>query len=168
MFAWNWKSGHVILCMKENMFYFEVIEELCRGQVEYLLVGGLSVNLHGVPRVTQDIDLIILMTRDNVLRTISVMKDLGFVPRLPVPAEDLADAGKVKDWVENKNLKAFSFYNQKEPFRVVDIVLVHPLNFEDAYCRRVVKKVKDIEISLVAVEDLIAMKKFSGRDQDLS
>ena len=150
------------------MFYFKVLEELSRRHIEYLLVGGLSVNLHGVPRVTQDIDLIISMTRDNVLKTVSVMTDLGFVPRLPVPAEDLADAAKIKDWVENKNLKAFSFYNQKEPFRVVDIVIVHPLKFEDAYRRRIVKNAKDIEISVVSVEDLITMKEFSGRDQDLS
>lgn len=46
--------------------------------------------------------------------------------------------------------------------------LVHPLNFEDAYRKRIVKKVKDVEISLVSLEDLITMKEFSGRDQDLS
>lgn len=150
------------------MFYFEVMEQLSRRQVEYLVVGGLSVNLHGVPRVTQDIDLIISMERSNVLKAVSAMHDLGFAPRLPVPPEDLADVEKVKDWVENKNLKAFSFYHKNEPFRVVDIVLVHPLNFQDAYNKRTIKKVKEVDISLVSLEDLITMKEFSARDQDLS
>lgn len=104
------------------MFYFEVMEQLSRRQVQYLLVGGLSVNLHGVPRVTQDIDLIISMEINNVLKVVSAMDDLGFAPRLPVPPSELADVEKVKDWIENKNLKAFSFYHRNEPFRVVDIV----------------------------------------------
>ncbi len=90
------------------------------------------------------------------------------MPRLPVDPEDLADAEKVQEWILNKNLKAFSFYHSKESYQVVDILLVHPLNFENAYRERIVRKVKDIEISLVSVDDLIRMKEFSGRDQDLS
>lgn len=47
------------------MFYYEVMESLYRERVEYLLVGGLSVYLYGVPRVTHDIDLIISMNPRN-------------------------------------------------------------------------------------------------------
>lgn len=41
------------------MYYFEVLGGLYKNKVRYLIVGGLAVNLSGVPRVTQDIDIII-------------------------------------------------------------------------------------------------------------
>mgnify|MGYP001589470130 FL=1 len=37
------------------MYYFEILEGLYKSKVRYLVVGGLSVNLYGVPRVTQDL-----------------------------------------------------------------------------------------------------------------
>jgi len=40
------------------MYYFEILEELYKRNVRYLLAGGLSVNLYGIPRVTQDIEML--------------------------------------------------------------------------------------------------------------
>ena len=94
------------------MYYFEILEGLYKSKVRYLVAGGLSVNLYGVPRVTQDIDIVIAMDRENVLKITSLLKELGYVPRLPVSPDDLANPDKVKDWIENKNLKAFSFYHK--------------------------------------------------------
>ena len=96
------------------------------------------------------------------------MKELGYVPRLPVNPEDLANPDKVKDWIENKNLKAFSFYHKKDNYKVIDIVLVHPLDFEKSFINRTVKRAKDIDIYLASIDDVIKMKEFSGRTQDLS
>ena len=47
------------------MYYFEILEGLYKKKVKYLVVGGLSVNLYGVPRVTQDIDIVIAMSKEN-------------------------------------------------------------------------------------------------------
>ena len=41
------------------MYYFDVLGELYRKKIRYLVVGGLAINLYGVPRVTQDIDIIV-------------------------------------------------------------------------------------------------------------
>lgn len=150
------------------MFYLEILEGLYKNEIRYLIVGGLSVNLYGVPRVTQDIDLIISMERENILKVISLLKNLDYLPRLPVIPDDMADPGKVRDWIENRNLKAFSFYHKKESYKVVDIVLDHPLDFKKAFEMRTVKHVKDIEIYLASIDDVIKMKEFSGRGQDLS
>ena len=150
------------------MYYFELLEQLFNKQVRYLIVGGLAVNLHGVPRVTQDVDLIISMDQDNILKTISILEGLGYKPRLPVDPNDLTDPEKVRDWVENRNMKAFSFFQPEEQYKVVDIVIVHPLDFEESYNNKLVKTVKDIEIYLPSLEDLIKTKESSGREQDLS
>ena len=150
------------------MYYFEILEGLYKSKVRYLIAGGLAVNLYGVPRVTQDIDIVIAMSKENVLKITSLLKELGYVPRLPVNPEDLANPDKVKDWIENKNLKAFSFYHKNENYKVIDIVLVHPLNFEKSFKNRTVKRAKDIDIYLASIDDVVKMKEFSGRSQDLS
>ena len=151
------------------MYYFEILKELFNRKIDYLIVGGLAVNLYGVPRVTQDIDIIIAFDKKNIFTLNGVFKNLGYIPRLPgVDPEELADPVVRKDWIENRNLKAFSFYHTKDTYKAVDIVLVHPLDFNKAFQHKTIKKAQGITINLVSMDDLIAMKSFSGRQQDLS
>ena len=151
------------------MYYFEILEELFNCKIEYLIVGGLAVNLYGVPRVTQDIDIIIAFDKENIFELNRVFRRLGYIPRLPgVDPEELADPVVREDWIANKNLKAFSFYHTKDVYKAVDIVLVHPLDFAKAFQNKTIKKAQGIAINLVSVDDLITMKSFSGRQQDLS
>ncbi len=150
------------------MYYFEILEALYKKKVRYLIVGGLAVNLYGVPRLTQDIDLIISTRKSNIIKINEVLKYLGYTPRLPVNPKDLTDSEKVKDWIENRNLKAFSFYHKQDNYKVIDILLVHPLHFEESFKNKTVKKVKDFEIYLASINDLIKTKEFSGRIQDAS
>ena len=150
------------------MFYFEVFNAFYQEKVQYLIVGGLAVNLHDVPRITYDIDIIISTDRDNVLKLNRTLKNLGYVPRLHVNPDNMADEKILKDWIENRNMKAFSFYHKKENHKVVDIVLVQPLDFTQAFQHRVIKKVDDIEIYVASIDDMISMKKASNRPKDLS
>ncbi len=151
------------------MYYFEILEELFNCKIEYLIVGGLAVNLYGVPRVTQDIDIIIALDKENIYELNRIFRRLGYIPRLPgIDPEELADPVVRADWIKNKNLKAFSFYHTKDVYKAVDIVLVHPLDFAKAFQKKTIKKAQGILINLVSVDDLITMKSFSGRLQDLS
>ncbi len=150
------------------MYYFDILDGLFKHKIRYLIIGGLGVNLYGVPRTTQDIDLVIAMDRENILRLVGLLTGLGYRPRLPVEAEKLADPREVKDCIENRNLKAFSFTHGTSAYKVVNIVLVHPLDFEGAFGRRTVKTVQGVEFNLASIDDLIECKKFSGRAQDLT
>jgi len=150
------------------MYYSEILREFDTNSIRYLIVGGLSVNLHGIPRVTQDIDFILSMDNDNLGKVLNILNNLGYTPQLPVFPEDLLSSEKREFWIKEKNLKAFSFCNKHKSYMVVDILLVHPLDFEEAYKKRIVKNLKEYKIYLVSIEDLIKMKKYSGRSQDLS
>lgn len=150
------------------MFYFDIFSELYRRKVKYLLVGGLSVNLYGIPRVTQDVDIIISFDKENVIKLVELLKDLHYLPRQPINPLDLANDKIREVWIREKNMKVFNFYHQLKNYRVLDVVLLHPLDFEKSYKNRIVKKVKNIEIYMVSIDDLISMKKYSGREQDLS
>ncbi len=151
------------------MYYFEILKELFNREIDYLIVGGLAVHLYGVPRVTQDIDIIISFEKENIFKLNEILRNLGYVPRLPgIDPQELADPIVRGDWIANKNLKAFSFYHKKDSYKAVDIVLVHPLDFSQAFQNKTIKKVEDIIINLVSLNDLITMKSFSSRQQDLS
>lgn len=150
------------------MYYLDLLKEFHTSGIRYMIAGGLSVNLHGIPRVTQDIDIIISLDSENIRLVNSVLEKLGFEPSLPVNPEDLSDESIREAWIREKNLIAFSFHHKTDNYRVVDIVLVHPLDFDSAYLNRTVKSVRDFTINLVSIDDLIKMKKFSGRNQDIS
>lgn len=150
------------------MFYFDLLKEFYDSGIKYLIAGGLSVNLHGIPRVTQDIDIIISLDRNNITAINRIMKRLGYIPSLPVDPDDLADKEIRESWIKNKNLIAFTFYHPSDHYKVVDIVISHPLDFDTAYQNRTEKIIKDFRINLVSIDDLITMKKHSGRSQDLS
>ncbi len=46
----------------------ELLEALALENVEYVLVGGQAMNLHGILRFTEDIDLFVVTTEDNISR----------------------------------------------------------------------------------------------------
>ncbi|MCX6580795.1 MAG: hypothetical protein NT166_11510 [Candidatus Aminicenantes bacterium] len=39
--------------------FLEVLKELWQEKVEYDLIGGFAVIIHGMPRVTQDLDIFV-------------------------------------------------------------------------------------------------------------
>jgi hypothetical protein len=51
--------------------YQTIFREFNRLEIDYLVVGGLAVNFHGVPRMTYDIDLMILLQSENILKLLS-------------------------------------------------------------------------------------------------
>lgn len=148
------------------MFYVELFRRLEEAKVRYLVVGGIAVNLHGVNRLTHDVDLMIALDAGNLARFVSVAKRYSFKPVVPVAIDDLADAAKVRDWIENKHMLAFGLRPQNPVEPTVDILVKPPVDFEVAYARRVVAEVDGQAIAVAAVADLIVMKTGTGRAKD--
>lgn len=148
------------------MFYVELFRRLEEAEVRYLVVGGIAVNLHGVNRLTHDVDLIIALDQENLSRFVSVAKRYSFKPVIPVRIEDLANAAKVRDWIENKHMLAFGLRPQDPVEPIVDVLVKPPIDFEVAYARRVVVEVQGQNIAVACVTDIIAMKTGTGRAKD--
>ena len=77
--------------------FVAVLRTLDAASIRFVVVGGVAVILHGVPRSTADLALAIDFEDGNVRRFIGVMAQLGFVPRAPVAAADLASADHRRD-----------------------------------------------------------------------
>lgn len=138
-----------------------VVNALNKNKIPYAIVGGVAVALHGAPRGTIDIDIVISHKLHFFTSLEKCFKDLGFIPRLPVTAGEIFN---FKDeYITRRNLVAWSFYNPANPLEVIDIILTHDLDD----LKTVNKKMGLSTLKVLAVEDLIQMKKKSGRPQDL-
>lgn len=69
----------------------EVFRALEREGVEYVLVGGVAVGLHGFERATSDVDLFVRPTDDNVMRLRAALNAVFRDPSIEeITATDLA------------------------------------------------------------------------------
>ncbi|RTZ60507.1 MAG: hypothetical protein DSZ33_02695 [Gammaproteobacteria bacterium] len=150
------------------MFYLELFKQLERHNVRYLLVGGLAMNLHGVPRMTMDIDIILLLDDKNLDSFIETAKAMKLTPAIPVALEDILDAGKRKQWIDEKNLIAFPLRSEDGGAPALDVVLSHNLDMDTALKNASKKKLGDTTVLVASIDDMIKLKQLAGRKQDLS
>ena len=67
----------------------ELLRKLVQQSVDFVLVGGMAVQLHGYMRMTYDVDLVLAMNNDNLTRFIDVAKGFGLAPVIPVSIDSL-------------------------------------------------------------------------------
>lgn len=56
----------------------EVVEALRAAGIDYMLTGSIAASFHGIPRSTQDIDLVVAGTEDQLLRFARTLMDRGY------------------------------------------------------------------------------------------
>lgn len=143
-----------------------VLHALNRAGVRYLVVGGVAVVLHGYLRTTVDLDLVVELKPDNVRRAMRALGDLHYRPRAPVPAEALADPEERERWIREKGLTVFSLWSPAHPTLEVDVFVSEPFDFGVVYARAVRVPLERSEVTVIAFEDLIALKRRVGRPRD--
>lgn len=140
---------------------YRIVDLFEKHKINYAIAGGFAVALHGAVRGTIDLDLVVHMTKESYLAVEKALLSLGFVSHLPVTGEQVFDFKK--EYIENKNLIAWSFTNRQNPAEVVDIIIT-----EDLRKMKVdVIRVADRKLRVLSVKDLIKMKKKASRPQDL-
>lgn len=132
-----------------------LIEALDENGVDYALCGGMALAVHGVPRGTVDIDVMVMF--EDVERVVGLAKKLGYE----------MDAGVMNfsggDVVIRRVTKLLP---ELKTFITVDMLVVTDR------LRPVWESREGIEwehgvIKVLSRQGLIEMKKISGRDQDL-
>ena len=150
------------------LFYEDIFIALRKEGIGYVVVGGLAVVLHGVVRLTADLDLIVALEKNNIQKFIRVMEKLGYRPKAPVNALDLADAKKRQIWIHEKNMKTFSFYHRKDQYKLVDVFVTEPIPFKLLNKNKKMIKAGRIVIPICSMEHLVKLKKIACRPQDLA
>lgn len=144
----------------------ELADALLRGNVRYLLCGGLAVNIYGVQRSTGDIDILLDFEEGNIRRFLSAIKQLHYTNTLPLHFEELIDEPTRKQHIKERNLIAYSFYSTVRGRMTLAVLVDVPLEFEGLWERRDQRSYEGTPVHLVSREDLIALKTYAGREQD--
>ncbi len=143
------------------MLIERVVKSLNEHRVQYALVGGYAVALHGAVRGTVDIDFVIALNQKAYRQTEKALNSIGLKSQLPVSADDVFNFRD--EYIKNRNLIAWSFINPGNPLEIVDIIITE--NAKEL--KSVVKVVKGTKIKIAAIDEIIKMKKKSGRKQDI-
>lgn len=145
-----------------------ILRALNEANVRYLIVGGLAVVAHGYVRFTQDIDLVVQLERENVLRAMNALTGIDYRPLIPVDAAQFADEALRQQWRYDKGMIVFQMLNPQRVSTRIDIFVTEPFVFEEEFERAKRHKWGDLQAPVLRIEGLIAMKEAAGRPQDVA
>lgn len=131
----------------------EFVELLNKKEVEYLIVGGYAVGIHGYPRYTGDLDIWINATRQNARKMVAVLTEFGF-DSFGLTEEDFTKLGNV-------------IQMGYPPFRIDILTTIDGVRFKDCYKNKIVVLHDEITLDVIGIEDLRRNKKVSGRLKDI-
>ena len=137
-----------------NQDFREFIELLNENEVDYLIVGGYALAVHGIPRYTQDIDFWIRTNQKNIKKILKVLKDFGFA------SIDL----KEEDFLDKDNVIQLGY----PPNRIDLLSEIDGVVFDEAFKERTIIEIEGLKVNFINFRDLKKNKEASGRLQDLA
>ncbi len=137
-----------------NEDFQDFIQALNKHKVEYILVGGYSVILHGYNRTTGDIDIWVNKTKENYIKISNAFYDFGL---------SLFDMTEY-NFLINPIYNVFTF---GRPPVCIDIMTeVKGLEFNNSFNLSVLTNVDGLTVRLVHYLHLIKAKEASNRPKD--
>jgi hypothetical protein len=132
----------------------EFLRLLNANRVDYLLVGGYAVGLHGYPRATVDLDVWVRATGDNAERVLSAPRALGCDSPALGPAL----------FTDPRSIVRFGV----PPFRIEVMTAIDGVEFEACRTRAVEFDVDGVPVPVISLADLKVNKRAAGRHKDLA
>jgi len=145
----------------------KIFKALNDGGVDYLVIGGVAVNLYGYLRTTGDLDIVLFLNEENLNRTTVVMKKLGYTERLPIHIQELQNEEFARKMMKERNLMAFTYMPEGNNPLIIDVVIDESLRFKELADRSVVKDVGGVNVPIISIDDLIEIKRKAGRPKDM-
>ena len=146
----------------------QVAKALNQAEVRYLVAGGLAVIAHGYGRLTYDIDLVVQLDPDNVIRAFRALEQAGYQPRIPVTAEQFADRETRQAWIRDKGMVVLNMWSNEFRRTPIDIFVIEPFDFDSMFSKSPEETLEDgTSFRFVEIPTLIEMKRIAGRPKDL-
>jgi hypothetical protein len=137
-----------------NEKQISLLAAFAAAKVEFAVVGGVAVNMHGYVRATNDLDLFIRPTVENARAAFGALMALG-VPLEGLEPNDLLD--------DEENVR---FGPQEDHIDV--LASIGEMPFEQVWRNRIETEVEGVTIPFISKTDLIANKRQVGRLRDLA
>ena len=136
-----------------NSDFTDLLKIFNDNNVRYLVIGGYAVVQYSEPRYTKDLDLWISTDPTNAASIYKALQEFG-APLANLTVDDFAEEGY--------------FYQMGVPPVRVDVLMGIPGgNFEEAWQKRVEVDFDGLKVLFISKDDLITVKRASGRPQDL-
>ncbi len=133
--------------------FIEFLRSLNANGVDYLLVGGFAVAIHGYPRATADMDVWVGTAKENAERIVAALRQFGF----DVPGLD-PDLFVVPDQIIRMGVA---------PIRIEILTSIDGVEFADCARRSVIHRIGEDHVPVIGLDDLKTNKAASGRNKDL-
>ncbi len=131
----------------------EFVGLLNQHKVEYLIVGGYAVGIHGHPRYTGDLDIWLNSTQENSERIIQCIYDFGF-GSFNLSTQDFTKPG---------NIIQLGY----PPLRIDLLTEIDGVSFSECYSNRKEVEIDNLVVNFIGYWDLLKNKEKSGRHKDL-
>jgi hypothetical protein len=127
----------------------EFLRLLNAHRVEYLLVGGYAVGLHGYPRATVDLDVRVRATPVNAESVLHALRDFGFdVPTL-----------ELRLFIDPQSIVRFGV----PPFRIEVMTSIDGVEYDACRARAVEFDLDGVKVPVISLADLKVNKRAAGR-----
>lgn len=136
-----------------NRDFVEILSELSAAGAEFIVVGAHALAALGIPRATGDIDIWVRPTPENAARVLEALRRFG-VPLVDLTSDDLTRHDTV-------------FQIGLPPARVDILSGISGVEFADAWSRRVLVSIEDVQVPVLSRQDFVANKRAAGRTKDL-
>ncbi len=123
-------------------------------QLDWYVFGAQAVALRGAPRATQDVDITVAVSQDQLPSLLVALESTGIQQRYPEQFEDLLVAGAVVPLVHSSGME-------------IDLVVAGSGLEELALQRADWVDVEDTKVLVAHATDLVVMKILAGRGKDL-
>jgi hypothetical protein len=138
-----------------NEDFREFIQSLNDNKVEYMLVGGYAVILHGYRRVTGDLDIWVNRTKENYSKLVKAFFQFG-LSVFEMSEEKFLDA---------ESADVFSF--GRPPVSIDILTRLKGVEFDNAFSQAIQFDENGLIVRFIHLNNLIEAKKASGRYKDL-
>ena len=136
---------------------FLVIDGLRQARIDYALCGGLAVVVHGFPRLTQDIDL--LIREQDLDQARITLRSVGYSVETGILSFEAGTPNEVRLFRVTKV--------EGSDNMTLDLVLDTP-HLQAVWQDRERHLIEDRLLQVVSREGLATMKRMAGRPQDLA
>ena len=137
-----------------NEHFTEFIQALNDNDVEYVLVGGLAVILHGYVRGTGDMDVWVNKTKENYLKLTKAYRQFG------MPLFDMTESNFL-----GTEYDVFGIGVQ--PVKIEVMTSVKGLEFNETFSMAQFYDEDGLKIRFIHINHLLQAKKAAGRFRDL-
>jgi len=134
-----------------NKHFQDFLGLLEKHHVEYVIVGGYAVGVHGFPRYTGDIDVFVAISRENAGRLVDVFSEFGFAS-LNLKASDFLEPDTVVEV-------------GREPMKIQVLTGIDGVTFDRCRSDRIIVNISGLQVPFIGFESLLANKAASPRSK---